>query len=62
MRTGLKSGIVIYTDVVNVGIDASPIRGPEGNIEFLAWLVNARREEPDLDINAVVDAAHGGKP
>jgi 23S rRNA (cytidine1920-2'-O)/16S rRNA (cytidine1409-2'-O)-methyltransferase len=44
-----------------MGLDWSPIRGPEGNIEFLTWLVNARREEPALDIDAVVEAAHGGK-
>ena len=44
-----------------MGLDWSPIRGPEGNIEFLAWLVNAQREEPVLDISAVVEAAHGGK-
>lgn len=42
-------------------ITYSPIRGPEGNIEFLTWLVNERREEPELDISAVVEAAHGGK-
>ena len=44
-----------------MGLDWSPIRGPEGNIEFLAWLVNEKREEPLLDISAVVEAAHGGK-
>ena len=44
-----------------MGLDYSPIRGPEGNIEFLTWLVNAERDEPLLDIDAVVKAAHGGK-
>ena len=44
-----------------MGLDYSPIRGPEGNIEFLTWLVNAERDEPVLDIDAVVNAAHGGK-
>ena len=44
-----------------MGLDWSPIRGPEGNIEFLTWLVNAQCEEPVLDISAVVEAAHGGK-
>ncbi len=43
------------------GLDYSPIRGPEGNIEFLAWLVNAETDEPALDIDAVVEAAHGGR-
>ncbi len=43
-----------------MGLDSSPIRGQEGNIEFLLWLVNSVREEPLLDIDAVVEAAHGG--
>ena len=44
-----------------MGLDYSPIRGPEGNIEFLTHLVNAKREEPFLDINGIVEEAHGGK-
>ena len=45
-----------------MGLDYSPIRGPEGNIEFLCWLKNTNAEEPQLDIEAVVDAAHKEKP
>ena len=44
-----------------LGLDWSPIRGPEGNIEFLAWLRNAKMPEPEMDINMIVDAAHRGK-
>lgn len=45
-----------------LGLDYSPIRGPEGNIEFLCWLKNTVAEEPLLSIEAVVEAAHKEKP
>lgn len=42
------------------GLSYSPIKGPEGNIEYLAYLKNA--DEPsvvtDADIQAVIDASH----
>ena len=41
-----------------LGLDDSPIRGPEGNIEFLAWLKNGSFEAPVIDPAAVVAAAH----
>ena len=41
-----------------LGLDDSPIRGPEGNIEFLAWLKNGSFEAPAIDPAAVVAAAH----
>lgn len=44
-----------------LGLDYSPIRGPEGNIEFLCHLKNARMKEPDLNIAEIVDAAHREK-
>ncbi len=40
------------------GLDYSPIRGPEGNIEFLLWLKNSDKHVFEPDIDAVVDAAH----
>lgn len=40
------------------GLDYSPIRGPEGNIEFLLWLKNSNMQEFKPDIDSVVDAAH----
>ncbi|MBE6989394.1 MAG: TlyA family RNA methyltransferase [Ruminococcaceae bacterium] len=41
-----------------LGITYSPIRGPEGNIEYLGYLRKA--EEPDavVDIDAIVTASH----
>jgi 23S rRNA (cytidine1920-2'-O)/16S rRNA (cytidine1409-2'-O)-methyltransferase len=41
-----------------MGLDDSPIRGPEGNIEFLAWLKRGAFEAAAPDAAAVVDAAH----
>ena len=40
------------------GLDYSPIRGPEGNIEYLAWIEKdaPAGELPDLD--ALVEASH----
>lgn len=41
-----------------MGLDYSPIRGPEGNIEFLLWLKNSDKQEFEPDIESVVVAAH----
>ena len=40
-----------------LGLDYSPIRGPEGNIEFLAYLKKGARSAPEIGLAAVVDAA-----
>ena len=52
-----------------LGITFSPIRGPEGNIEYLGYLEKrAVFEERDFDLKALVDASHqelkehGGEP
>ena len=37
----------------------SPIRGPEGNIEYLGYLRKAAWEEKTFDLPALVDASHG---
>ena len=41
-----------------LGISYSPIRGPEGNIEYLGFL--RKSEEPDaaVDLQAIVEASH----
>ena len=44
-----------------MGLDFSPIRGPEGNIEYLAWLKKGVFEPPQLSAAAVVAASHGGE-
>ncbi|MGN0242503.1 MAG: TlyA family RNA methyltransferase [Lachnospiraceae bacterium] len=40
-------------------LDFSPIKGPEGNIEYLLHLKHSEEAyEADIDINAVVEASH----
>ena len=41
-----------------LGITYSPIRGPEGNIEYLGYLRKAEGENAAVDIDAVVEASH----
>lgn len=41
-----------------VALDYSPIRGPEGNIEYLAYLQRGG-VHAEFDIDAIVDASHG---
>lgn len=44
------------------GIEFSPVKGPEGNIEYLAYLKKITLEQagiaPELDIDAVVEESH----
>ena len=42
-----------------MGLDYSPIRGPEGNIEYLAYLKKGAHEGIAPDIPALVAASHG---
>ena len=41
------------------GLDYSPIKGPEGNIEYLLWGCKDSGTDFVPDVNAVVAAAHG---
>ena len=41
-----------------LGLTFSPVKGPEGNIEFLAHLTLAGGEEPVLDVPRLVQDAH----
>ncbi len=40
------------------GLDFSPIRGPEGNIEYLGFLHAEAGEKADLDLKELVDRSH----
>lgn len=40
------------------GLDFSPIRGPEGNIEYLAWLEKNGASINPPDLSALVEASH----
>lgn len=37
----------------------SPVRGPEGNIEYLGWLEKGTWAERAFDLQALVEASHG---
>lgn len=40
------------------GLDYSPIRGPEGNIEYLAWIEKDGESIAPPDLEALVEASH----
>ena len=41
-----------------LGLDFSPIRGPEGNIEYLGFLRAGAGESPDFDLEELVGRSH----
>ena len=41
-----------------LGLDFSPIKGPEGNIEYLMYIEKSSGESRDLDITEVVENSH----
>ncbi len=50
----------ISIELVPLALDFSPIKGPEGNIEYLLHLTkDTSREASVIDVNLVVDASHG---
>lgn len=41
-----------------LGITYSPIRGPEGNIEYLGFLRKSEEPDAEVDLQAIVEASH----
>ena len=41
-----------------MGLDYSPIKGPEGNIEYICHLKNGLYDAPNIDVSAVDAASH----
>lgn len=41
-----------------MGLDFSPIKGPEGNIEYICHMKNGEHTTPAPDVDAVVSASH----
>ena len=41
-----------------MGLDFSPIKGPEGNIEYICHMKNRTGEAVPIDVEAVVTASH----
>lgn len=54
----------VITDARELGfsilhLEYSPIKGPEGNIEYLVHICKGGRKEENINVNEVVSAAHG---
>ena len=45
-------------DFAVLGLDFSPIRGPEGNIEYLGFLQAGAGEKLEFDLRELVDRSH----
>ena len=41
-----------------LGLDFSPVRGPEGNIEYLMYIKKSTEEGPEFDIPKLVELSH----
>lgn len=70
-KKGVVRDISVHKDVINsilafaptigltvCGLDFSPIKGPEGNIEYICHLKNGEYEAAEIDVDAVVNASH----
>ncbi|MBQ3498753.1 MAG: TlyA family RNA methyltransferase [Clostridia bacterium] len=40
------------------GLDFSPVKGPEGNIEYLLYITKTDIDEPEIDASVVVNNSH----
>lgn len=40
------------------GLDFSPIKGPEGNIEYICHMRNSHEPSAEFDVKAIVEASH----
>lgn len=45
-------------DFTVLGLTYSPIRGPEGNIEYLGYVTRKKEAEREYDLKALVEASH----
>ena len=55
------NGILCFAPTIGLsvmGLDFSPIKGPEGNIEYICHLKKGNFETPTIDVAAVVRASH----
>lgn len=52
VQFAIELGFSVY------GLDYSPIKGPEGNIEYLIYLKKGGNESISVDIEEVVEASH----
>ena len=70
-KKGVVRDISVHTEVIQkiydfaiekgffvAGLDFSPIKGPEGNIEYLIYLKKNASENIEVNIDSVVEASH----
>lgn len=70
-KKGVVRDVAVHKEVVHsvidfapsigltpVGLDFSPIKGPEGNIEYICHMKNGAFPATELDVEAVVTASH----
>ena len=70
-KKGVVRDISVHTEVIQkiydfaiekgfyvAGLDFSPIKGPEGNIEYLIYLKKNASENVEINIDSVVEASH----
>ena len=55
----INYAISIGFEILN--LEFSPVKGPEGNIEYLVYIEKTSEavKEESVDVHAVVEAAHG---
>ena len=54
-----STGLIAAAGLSVRGLTYSPIRGPEGNIEYLGWLQKDGETAAGLDLKALVEESHG---
>lgn len=55
------NGILLFAPTIGLsvmGLDFSPIKGPEGNIEYICHMKNGDYDAPYPDVDAIVSASH----
>ena len=55
------NGILQFAPTVGLsvqGLDYSPIKGPEGNIEYICHMKNGEHPSKEIDVSAIVRASH----
>ena len=62
VHTNVINDVILFTKAAGfdiLGLDFSPIRGPEGNIEYLLWIAkNHSQPSENIDVEQIVEASH----
>ena len=61
VHRSVVQGILDFAPAIGLsvlGVDYSPIKGPEGNIEYICHMVNRAGADVPIDVNALVAESH----